>query len=48
MITQMAFMTPEELLQVRDTLETWSQKCLDGLAQMKKHAESKTKPSREF
>jgi predicted NUDIX family phosphoesterase len=43
MITQMAFMTPEELQQVRDTLETWSQKCLDGLTQMKKHAESKTK-----
>jgi predicted NUDIX family phosphoesterase len=42
MITQMAFMTPEELQQVRDTLETWSQKCLDGLTQMKEHAESKT------
>lgn len=41
MITQMAFMTPEELQQVRDTLETWSQKCLDGLTQMKEHAESK-------
>jgi len=42
MITQMAFMTSEELQQVRDTLETWSQKCLDGLAQMKIHAESNT------
>jgi predicted NUDIX family phosphoesterase len=31
MITQMSFMTPEELLQVRDSLETWSQKCLDGI-----------------
>ncbi len=31
MITQMSFMTPEELRQVRDSLETWSQKCLDGL-----------------
>ncbi len=41
MITQMAFMTLEELQQVRDTLETWSQKCLDGLSQMKKYAESK-------
>ena len=40
MITQMAFMTPEELQQVRDTLETWSQKCLDGLHQMKKHVGS--------
>lgn len=43
MITQMAFMTPEELQQVKDTLETWSQKCLDGLSQMKKHAESEDK-----
>jgi len=34
MITQMAFLTPEELDQTRDTLETWSQKCLDGLEQM--------------
>ncbi|MFH1716099.1 MAG: hypothetical protein ABIF19_02005 [Planctomycetota bacterium] len=34
MITQMAFMTPEELHQTRDTLETWSQKCLDGLEKM--------------
>jgi len=34
MITQMAFLTPEELHQTRDTLETWSQKCLDGLEQM--------------
>ena len=48
MITQMAFMTPEELQQVRDSLETWSQKCLDGLAQMKKHAESKTRPDVPF
>ena len=34
MITQMAFMTPDELHEVRDTLETWSQKCLDGLERM--------------
>jgi len=34
MITQMAFLTPDELHEVRDTLETWSQKCLDGLEQM--------------
>jgi len=34
MITQMAFMTPEELLEVRDTMETWSQLCLDNLARM--------------
>jgi predicted NUDIX family phosphoesterase len=34
MITQMAFMTLDELHQTRDTLETWSQKCLDGLDRM--------------
>jgi predicted NUDIX family phosphoesterase len=44
MITQMAFMTLEELQQVRDTLETWSQLCLDGLAKMEKCAETKPKP----
>ena len=31
MITQMSFMAPEELQQVRDNLETWSQKCLDSI-----------------
>ncbi len=44
MITQMAFMTPEELQQVRDTIETWSQLCLDGLAKMEKCTETKPKP----
>ena len=34
MITQMSFMTLSELSQVRETLETWSQKCLDGLEKM--------------
>jgi predicted NUDIX family phosphoesterase len=34
MITQMAFMTPAELQEVRDTLETWSQLCLDKLGEM--------------
>lgn len=34
MITQMAFMTPAELHQLRDTMETWSQLCLDGLDKM--------------
>lgn len=34
MITQMTFMTLDELEQVRETMETWSQKCLDGLEQM--------------
>lgn len=31
MITQLAFMTPAELTAVRDTMETWSQICLDGI-----------------
>jgi predicted NUDIX family phosphoesterase len=34
MITQMGFMTLPELQKVRDTMETWSQICLDGLAKM--------------
>ncbi len=38
MITQMAFMTPDELREVRDSLETWSQKCLDGLDRMTRAA----------
>ena len=36
MITQMAFMTPAELHQVRDTMETWSQLCLDKLREIGK------------
>ena len=36
MITQMAFMGTGELLEVRDTLETWSQLCLDNLDVMVK------------
>jgi predicted NUDIX family phosphoesterase len=31
MITQMGFMTEEELQKVRDTMETWSGLCLNGL-----------------
>jgi len=31
MMTQMTFMTPTELHQVRETLETWSRLCLNGL-----------------
>ncbi len=34
MITQMGFMSIPELQQARDTMETWSQICLDGLAKM--------------
>jgi predicted NUDIX family phosphoesterase len=36
MITQMSFMTQGELEAVRDTMETWSALCLDGLAEMAK------------
>ncbi len=36
MITQMAFMTPAELHELRDTMETWSQLCLDKLGEMGK------------
>ncbi|MBE0537819.1 MAG: NUDIX domain-containing protein [Phycisphaerae bacterium] len=38
MITQMTFMTPDELRGVRDTMETWSQLCLDGLDRMAEKA----------
>jgi predicted NUDIX family phosphoesterase len=31
MITNLSFLTPEELQQRRETLESWSQYCLDGL-----------------
>jgi predicted NUDIX family phosphoesterase len=34
MITQMGFMNIPELREVRDTMETWSQICFDGLAKM--------------
>jgi predicted NUDIX family phosphoesterase len=34
MITQMSFMSIPELQVVRDTMETWSQICFDGLSKM--------------
>ncbi len=34
MITQMSFMTPAELHEVRDSMETWSSLCADGLEEM--------------
>ena len=34
MITQMSFMAPAELQEVRDTMETWSGLCLSQLAEM--------------
>jgi len=40
MITQMAFMTPAELHQLRDTMETWSALCLENLDEMAKAVSS--------
>ena len=40
MITQMGFMSPVELQLERDSMETWSQLCLDGLDRMAKSAQS--------
>lgn len=34
MITNLAFLTPEELLARRDTLESWSQICVDNLSRL--------------
>ena len=39
MMTQMAFMTPAGLQEVRDTLETWSSLCLDNLSEIQKQAD---------
>jgi len=44
MISQMSFMSSAELQDVRDSMETWSQLCLDGLAKMEKQAESELRP----
>jgi predicted NUDIX family phosphoesterase len=50
MITQMAFMSPAELQAVRDSLETWSQLCLDHLDEMTKQGQSglRSHPVREL
>lgn len=40
MITQMTFMDIDELKEVRDSMETWSQLCLDGLGEMAKYQKS--------
>ena len=44
MITQMEFMTAAGLRDVRETMETWSQLCLDGLEEMmgRRGAETRT------
>jgi len=41
MITQLTFMTPAELEAVRETCETWSQKCLDHLEKIIQTAQEK-------
>jgi predicted NUDIX family phosphoesterase len=46
MITQMAFMSPAELQEVRDTMETWSQLCLKGLDEMADKTEDDNKDIR--
>jgi len=40
MITQMDFKSVEELEEVRESMETWSMLCLDGLREMARRAES--------
>jgi predicted NUDIX family phosphoesterase len=40
MITQMSFMILEELMAVKDTMETWSQLCCDGLEEMNRQIQS--------
>jgi predicted NUDIX family phosphoesterase len=40
MITQLAFLSPAELQAVRDSMETWSQLCLDGLEEIAKRVKS--------
>lgn len=37
MITQMGFMSPAELLAVKDTMETWSALCVEKLAELEKY-----------
>lgn len=46
MITQVGFMSPVELHEVRDTLETWSQLCLEHLDEMRRRGESGIRPAR--
>jgi predicted NUDIX family phosphoesterase len=42
MITQLAFLDPAELHAARDTMETWSQLCLDGLDGITRGAKQQT------
>jgi predicted NUDIX family phosphoesterase len=45
MITQMTFVSPAELQEVRDSLETWSRLCLDHLDEMTNRGESGMRPA---
>ncbi len=40
MITQLTFMTPTQLNEVKETMETWSQLCHDGIPKMTKNKTS--------
>jgi len=40
MITQMAFFSLDELVQLKDTMETWSSLCVDGLSEMAQREKS--------
>ncbi len=42
MITQLTFMSEAELLEVRETMETWSALCLDHLTAISKHKSTST------
>jgi len=48
MIAQMAFMSRDELEEVRDTLETWSMLCLDNLKEMTKCGKPVIRPDALF
>ncbi|MHC4489568.1 MAG: hypothetical protein ACYS9C_11735 [Planctomycetota bacterium] len=47
MITQMTFMSLDELQEVRDTLETWSQLCLGKLGELAKSRESEVRTEKK-
>lgn len=48
MITQIGFMSPGELDEVRESLETWSSLCLDGLVEMKTSGKAGISPEKLF
>jgi predicted NUDIX family phosphoesterase len=42
MITQLSFLSPAELREVRDSMETWSQLCLDDLDEIAQRVKSES------